>query len=97
MQAQQSILRYGGVVTRFDIYSDFRKFFNNPKNKKAIYQPEPGAVVKEAHAVVLVGYNNDKGYWVVKNSWGDKWADGGFFKVSCLGRSLQAIKPSSER
>jgi len=39
------------------------------------------------HAVALVGYgkvddNKDCiGYWLVKNSWGPNWGDGGFFKL----------------
>lgn len=39
------------------------------------------------HAVTIVGYgkvDNNKdcvGYWLVKNSWGPKWGDGGFFKL----------------
>lgn len=33
------------------------------------------------HAVVLVGYNNAGGYWIVKNSWGATWNGDGYFKV----------------
>ena len=72
-------------MSRMDLYSDFREFFNVPANKKAVYKPKPGAVFKEAHAVVLVGYDNDKGYWIAKNSWGQQWADGGLFRVSWVG------------
>lgn len=32
------------------------------------------------HAVVLVDYTKD--YLRFMNSWGSKWADGGFFKVA---------------
>jgi len=33
------------------------------------------------HAVVIVGYNDIGGYWIVKNSWGSNWNDDGYFKV----------------
>lgn len=33
------------------------------------------------HAVVIVGYNDAGGYWIVKNSWGSGWNENGFFKM----------------
>ncbi len=33
------------------------------------------------HAVILVGYNLDAGYWIMQNSWGEGWGDGGFMKL----------------
>jgi C1A family cysteine protease len=32
------------------------------------------------HAVTIVGYTRS-GYYKVKNSWGQKWGDGGYFYV----------------
>lgn len=34
------------------------------------------------HAVVIVGYDDPGGYWIVKNSWGLWWAEDGYFKVA---------------
>ncbi len=33
------------------------------------------------HAVVVVGYNDAGGYWIIKNSWGATWNGDGYFKV----------------
>jgi putative hemolysin len=34
-----------------------------------------------SHGVIIAGYSDAGGYWIVKNSWGSYWADGGYFKV----------------
>ncbi|GMT03794.1 hypothetical protein PENTCL1PPCAC_25968, partial [Pristionchus entomophagus] len=37
-----------------------------------------------SHALTLMGYGSERGqdYWLVKNSWGDYWGDGGYFKLA---------------
>jgi hypothetical protein len=50
------------------------------KHKDGVYKRSRSSSAA-GHAVVLIGYNNTGGYWVVKNSFGASWGNGGFFKV----------------
>ena len=36
-----------------------------------------------SHAVVLTGWGseNGKNYWILRNSWGAGWGDGGYMKI----------------
>ncbi len=34
------------------------------------------------HGVVIVGYNDTEGVWIIRNSWGPSFQDGGYFKVA---------------
>jgi hypothetical protein len=33
------------------------------------------------HGVIIVGYNDTGGYWIVKNSWGSSWNGDGYLKL----------------
>jgi cathepsin L len=33
------------------------------------------------HAVVLIGWDDSKQAWIIKNSWGSAWGDDGFLYV----------------
>ncbi len=68
---------YGPLVTTMDVYGDFENYVSG------VYSHVTG-VLKGAHAVLLVGYDDPGQYFIVKNSWGTNWGqgEGGFFKIA---------------
>ncbi len=34
------------------------------------------------HAIVLVGWNDDGGYWILRNSWGSGWGENGYMRIA---------------
>lgn len=46
---------------------------------------DPDCVTSPNHAVVIVGYDIDNqtgmDYWIIKNSWSDKWGEAGYMRL----------------
>lgn len=72
---RREIYKYGPVTTAFDVYKDF--YLLKPGD---IYRRNPMAPYTGGHAVVIVGWGDKNGinYWIVRNSWGRNWCDGGY-------------------
>jgi C1A family cysteine protease len=67
------------VVLGFTVYESFEsaavaKSGNAPMPKK-------NESVLGGHAVCLVGYDNSKGLWLLRNSWGTSWGQAGYFTL----------------
>ena len=69
-----ALITNGPVPSYFLVYDDFVSF------KKGIYQHRWGNT-RGAHYMAIVGYNDDPGYWIVKNSWGTKYQDEGWINI----------------
>ena len=66
------------VIVGFDVYSSF---VTNTVSRTGM-MPYPNTSRESllgGHAVLLVGYNNATQRFIVRNSWGTKWGDKGYF------------------
>ncbi len=71
---KEALIDFGPVLTRFNVYEDFDSY------NGGIYEHVWGSL-DSGHAVAIIGYNDDPGYWICKNSWGKGWGENGFFRI----------------
>lgn len=63
-----AIIMFGPVACGLPVFNTGSKFWQQPGRSRG------------GHAVVLVGFNRN-GY-IVRNSWGEQWADNGYTEIS---------------
>jgi C1A family cysteine protease len=66
-------------VFGFSVYDSFE----SPEVASTGEVPMPGAdeQLRGGHAVLAVGYDDSTQRFLVRNSWGDQWGDGGYFTM----------------
>jgi hypothetical protein len=72
---KQALIDHGPLIVCIHFWQDFFYYFGGVY-KHHIGQPVGG------HVVAIVGYDDSKNCWMVKNSWGTKWGDQGWFRMS---------------
>ena len=78
--AKEAILKYGAVAISYFAYAKStdgsRIYFNDDRYPRENFAIDPG----------------QDGAWIVKNSWGSDWADGGFFYLSYYDTTIASDK-----
>ena len=69
-----ALVQYGPLPTSMRVYEDLMHY------KSGVYSYTSGKGLG-GHAVLLVGYDDAEQCFIVKNSWGTDWGEGGFFRI----------------
>ena len=71
---KQAIYYHGPVCAAVCVGTAFMNYTSGIFNRN-----ETGTV---NHGVVLVGWNDDLGCWILKNSWGTSWGESGYMRIA---------------
>ena len=76
---KDNLMKYGPLSVTMQTYEDMHLF-----NSDDVYEHKYGKL-GDFHAVNIIGWGRDRSrnreYWIVRNSWGEKWGDQGYFKA----------------
>lgn len=72
---KQALIEYGPLLITIHVWKDFDYYHGG------VYKHRWGRTVG-GHVVAIVGYNDTDQCWIVKNSWGTKWGEAGWFRMS---------------
>lgn len=72
---KNALYAYGPVVASFYVYNDFFSY------RSGVYSYTTGSYAG-AHAVLIVGYDDVRQAFIVKNSWGSGWGEAGYFMIA---------------
>jgi C1A family cysteine protease len=75
LDSVKAALAHGPLLTTLTVYTDFLLY------KSGVYKHTTGRA-EGGHAISLVGYDDTKNAFIIRNSWGEDWGMNGFAYVS---------------
>lgn len=74
LEIKEAVLRYGSISCAVTVTSQFLHY----KGGVFTGDSNPGKV---NHAVNIIGWDDDKGAWLIRNSWGPEWGEDGYMWI----------------
>ena len=65
------------MVVGIQVYESFES--DAVAENGIVSMPTPKENCLGGHAVCIVGYDDTKQWFILRNSWGSQWGDGGYF------------------
>ena len=72
-----AMCQYGPIAASVQVTSLFQNYTDGVFNETPSNYNSPSS----NHAVVLVGWDDNKGAWLMKNSWGTNWGEDGYMWI----------------
>ncbi|MBL7814658.1 MAG: hypothetical protein JNL70_06600 [Saprospiraceae bacterium] len=76
-EIKKAICEYGAVSASVNVTSSFQNYAGGTYFGTASNYNNP----ETNHAIVLVGWDDTKGAWLLKNSWGTDWGEDGYMWI----------------
>ena len=74
---KEAMCKYGPIAASVQATPLFQNYASGVFNEFASNYASPSS----NHAIVLVGWDDDKGAWLMKNSWGTDWGEDGYMWI----------------
>lgn len=75
-QIKNALCQYGPLATAMEVTELFQSY------ESGVFQEKPrsryGPIPATNHVVMIVGWDDSKGAWRVRNSWGSGWGENGY-------------------
>jgi C1A family cysteine protease len=71
------VANIGPVACQIRVYKDFMEW----KPENGVYRQNASSEYRGGHGLLIVGYDDERQCWILKNSWGTDFGDKGYIYV----------------
>jgi cathepsin L len=81
---KNAVVQFGAVSTCILATPAFQDYLTDSLHPELVFQDQPSDPnnIQINHAIIIVGWDDTKGAWLIRNSWGAGWGFGGYGWVS---------------